>query len=152
MKIEKKTVDLWVPKQIADLWAIEGVAESCGSFEWGFLDVLRAAVEGMKDEVSFAETYKTYDEYLAVLNKTKFSSHEIEDFLGWAKSDKRLEKGKQLLSKGVNKRKLNQAKAILQKCLEEEWEKGSGLYLPHGDNEKDTSPFSGLNMREYRSD
>ncbi len=119
--IVREEVNLWVPKEAAELGKIEEVKELIGDFEHLLLDNIRAAYEELESTVAFAEHYNSYEDYLAELKTNPaLDQTSIEAFLKWAVEDKRLEKGKRLLAKGITSETLKHIVALLETCLDSE--------------------------------
>jgi len=115
--------DLWVPKEVADLWIQGGklIIDYGGNYQYNLLDNLRSSVvDILMDPVNLAEKYSSYKAYRADLEKTAtdLSKQKIDEIVQCAKGDKRLEVGRKMLKKGITTEKLNQVKALLEECLE----------------------------------
>ncbi|MCJ7770118.1 hypothetical protein MUP37_00920 [Candidatus Bathyarchaeota archaeon] len=109
-----------VPAQIFDLRNIGAVGNNYGSFEHLLLDILHVNIEALKEIASFAEQYRSYNEYAAYLRgRGALASKEIDDVVQRAREEKKLEEGRQLLEERVDSQKLDAAQAILEKFLKE---------------------------------
>ncbi|MCJ7632592.1 hypothetical protein MUP77_09405 [Candidatus Bathyarchaeota archaeon] len=119
MSEEKKLLEIWVPKQVFELWNIDAVASNCGSFEHLLLDILSANLEALKEIAGFAEEYGSYTDYAEDLRGHRtLNDKEIEDVILCAKQERRLEDGRKLLAEGVDAKKLDEAQKTLKKCLD----------------------------------
>ena len=123
MEAEKTKLDLWVPKQVVDLWTMSDayMEKYVGSIQYYLLEEMRSLLESIIMEVEFAEEYKSWDDYKAWLVKAgALNSGPIADIaIKGLRDEKDLEHGQKLLEKGIDSKKLNEAKTILEKCLEE---------------------------------
>lgn len=87
---KRKMLQLWIPGEVADIWAQGGnaVEEHCGDYQCLLLDVLRSVInDQLIVEVEFAEAYKSYEGYRVYLEETAtaLSKSEIDDRVKWVR-------------------------------------------------------------------
>ena len=113
METEKTKLDLWVPKQVVDLWTMSDayMEKHIGSIQYYLLEEMRSLLESVISEVEIAEEFKTWEDYKAWLGEKNIT---------WGRSEKELKHGQELLKKGIDSKKLDQIITLLEKCKEAE--------------------------------